>query len=379
MKILFVASVYRHLITFHIPYIKLLQSKGYSVWVAAGYESGKDKEKYKKELEELNVMCVDVSFQRRPLSTSNVKAFKQLKRLANNKYFDLVHVHTPVAAFLTRLAFKGSACKVLYTAHGFHFYKGASRLNWNVFYPVEKVAQSWTDGLIVMNEEDKKSAERLGYDRERVFYVHGVGVEMPEPNLNNKQEAEIREKLGLSEEQIVISFIAELNDNKNHHFLLRNWTEISKECPNAVLLIIGAGDLEQKLKFDAKDLPNVLFLGQRSDVPSLLSITHINTLLSKREGLPKSIMEAMANSIPCVGTDTRGIRDLIHNGESGFIVSHGDDERLQKAFTVLIQDDKLRRQMGSRSFELVQPFNLYNVVPEYEAIYDHFLKNGVSE
>ncbi|AVK82734.1 glycosyltransferase family 1 protein [Lysinibacillus sp. B2A1] len=370
MKILFVASVYRHLIAFHIPYIKYFLSNGFEVWAAGTGEEEK------QILEQLEVKCVDIPFSRSPLNSQNIKSYKALQRLFKTELFDLVHVHTPVAAFLTRAAFRRTKYgKIIYTAHGFHFFEGAPRQNWAIYYTVEKIAAKWTDYLITINEEDFNNAQKL-LSVDKISYVHGVGVEFADECLGKHERLKFKESLGLSSDSIVISYVAELNLNKNHQFLLRNWKELKQQNPYLELLIIGYGEKENELKEYVKreQLLGVHFLGFRKDVPRLLQITDIVTLLSHREGLPKSIMEAMVANIPCVVTNTRGLRDLIKSHKNGFVVNHEDDQALVSAFTVLAKEEPLRNRMGEKAKQLVEPYLLAKVLQEYIAIYERLLK-----
>lgn len=371
MKILFVASVYRHLTVFHIPYMQYFQSQGYEVWAAAGV-GNEDKE----NLQKLNIKCVDIPFSRSPLSTKNLTAYKALKDLFHRESFDLVHVHTPIAALLARAAFrKVRYGKIVYTAHGFHFYKGAPKQNWLIYYTAEKLAAKWTDHLITMNDEDYHNAQKL-LPVDKVSYVHGVGVEFTAEALTPAEKDNLKAQLGLANEAVVISYVAEMNANKNHQFLLRNWQQLKQDNPNLELLLIGNGEMEQELQdYVAKEqLTGIHFLGYRRDVPKLLQITNIVTLLSQREGLPKSIMEAMEASIPCVVTNTRGLRDLVQTNDNGYVIEHGDDESLKAAFTKLAQSEQLREQMGQRAKQLVEPFVLDKVLQEYRTIYKKLLK-----
>ncbi|MBK3497122.1 glycosyltransferase family 4 protein [Viridibacillus sp. YIM B01967] len=371
MRVIFVATVYRHLVAFHRPYISYFQSKGYEVWAAGSGEEGRT------ILEKDRVKCIDISFSRSPLRTQNIEAFIQLKKLFKENSFDLVHVHTPIAALLTRVAYrKVGKGNIVYTAHGFHFFEGAPKQNWLIYYTAEKLAARWTSHLITINDEDYQNAQKLGLPSDRISCVHGVGVEIARKCETKEQKSTFKEELGLSADAIVITYVAELNHNKNHMFLFQNWKEIKKACPNAVLLIIGTGELEQDLKDHVKNeqLKDVQFLGFRRDVPRLLSVSDIVTLLSFREGLPKSIMEAMAEGLPCVVTNTRGLRDLIHNGENGFVIDSHNHKQLVKAFTSLLKSTSLCKQMGQDTKKKVKPFLLENVLPEYIAIYEKLLE-----
>lgn len=369
MKILFVASVYRHLTAFHIPYIKYFLEQGYDVYAAGVGEEDK------KNLEKINVTCFDIPFSRSPLNHHNITAYKLLKQVFMREKFDLVHVNTPVAALLTRAAFRKSKHgKIVYTAHGFHFYEGAPIKNWLIYYTVEKLAAKWTDHLITINDEDFKNALKL-LPEDKVSHVHGVGVEIVENILTDMEKLRLRENLGVGYNSIIIAYVAELNDNKNHQFLLNNWLQIKKNNPNFELLFIGTGEKEQELKnyVLAENLTGVHFLGYRRDVPRLLHITDIVALLSHREGLPKSIMEAMVMGIPCVVTNTRGLRDLIKLNENGVVVNHKSDEALIEAFT-LLSKKQVRERMGFRAKQLVEPFLLNYVLEEYKLIYKDLLK-----
>lgn len=371
VKVLFIASVYRHLTAFHIPYINYFQSNGYEVYVA-----GAEDEFTKKELFELGCYCIDISFTRSPLKKDNIKAYRSLKRLFSVEHFELVHVHTPVAALLTRMAFRHSLKgKIIYTAHGFHFYKGAPLASWLIYYPLESLAARWTDSLITINFEDYERAKKMGFPKGAVHYVHGVGVQPSHLNESTESKSSLKKALGISDDSVVLSYVAEFNQNKNHQFLLKSWKLIKDQSPTAVLLLIGDGDMRidiEKFVLEKK-LKDVKILGYRNDVDKILKVTDIVSLLSYREGLPKSIMEAMAASIPCVVTDTRGLRDLITNAENGFVVSHGDDAALIDSIVALMIDKGKRLTMGVKARRDVESYRLENVLQEYIAIYDDIL------
>lgn len=373
-KVLFAATVYFHLAAFHKPFIKLLQEKGYEVHAVANPDHG-----CKEEIKEMGVVCWDVPFSRSPYHFNNFKAMKKLFKLFQNHYFELIHVHTPVASFLVRYVAK--KCKqgaVLYTAHGFHFYKGAPIQNWLIYYTAEKTASRWTDGLIVMNEEDYKNGKKLGFrENQSLFFTHGVGISLDQYNNGNAQDGSyVREQLNIGENDIVISYIAELNDNKNHMFLLKNWKTLFQRHPNAHCLIIGMGENEQKLKtyVQEQNLKNIYFLGYRSDIPKILSQTDIVTLLSYREGLPRCVMETMAAGKPLIVTNIRGSRDLVKHGINGFVVNLDDDQSLIEYFTKLINDKDLRKKMGQASLKEIQSYDLKRVLSEIEDVYSKYIE-----
>jgi len=369
-KVLFSATVFSHLAAFHKPFIKLLQDKGYEVHAAANPDHG-----CKEEIEEMGVVCWDIPFSRSPYDRSNFQTVKELKRLFHTHRFDLIHVHTPVASFLVRyMAKQCGQGPVLYTAHGFHFYRGAPIQNWLIYYTAEKLAERWTDGLIVINQEDYQNGKRLGFtENKSLFYAHGVGVSLEQYCVNGNDN--IREQLGIKSNDVVITFIAELNRNKNHLFLLKNWKNILQHAPNVHCLIVGKGENEEALKryVEQNGLQHIHFLGFRHDIPIILLESDIVTLLSFREGLPRCVMEAMASKKPLVVTNIRGSRDLVQHGVNGFVVDLKDDCALTDSFIKLISDPILRQQMGHASFERIQPYRLENVLAEMENIYSRYL------
>lgn len=371
-KILFVATVESHLLNFHIPFMKLLQEKGYEVHVATKVGNRQ------QEFDEIGVIKHNVDFSRSPYSPKVFKSLQQMEKLLKEIRFSLVHVHTPVAAFVTRLACqRTNTHPVLYTAHGFHFYKGAPLKNWLLYYNMEKLAAHWTDGLITINEEDYKAAQKFKLRKNgKMFFVPGVGVDVVslEQRIASIDRSEKRKELGLSADAAVIITVGELNANKNHIQVLEALSKLNKT--NFHYLIVGNGEDEQKLQKAVNELllrDKVSFLGFRRDVPELLTASDVFILTSRREGLPKAVMEAMAVGLPIIATDVRGNRDLVKSGENGYLVPLGNAEQTAIAIERLIDSEDLRRSMGGKSKELVKQYDLKNIIPQMEEIYDLFL------
>ncbi len=371
-KVLFVATVYTHLAGFHIPFMELLQSWGYEVHAAASSAQGR-----KEKVEAAEVICHDVPFVRSPVRPQNITAYRDLRRLLHRHRFDLIHVHTPMAAWLGRLAAKRTGQgPVLYTAHGFHFYKGAPWPYWLFYYPAERLAAHWTDGLIVMNSEDLERAKGMGFvEGKNLFHVHGVGVDLgrfSSPSLNGDP---IRNELGFDADDVVVTSVAEFTSTKNHAFLLAAWRIVAKEEPCAHLLLVGDGRLRKSMerKVNVENVPRVRFLGFRSDVPQLLQATDVFVLPSRREGLPRSVMEAMAAEVPVVATDVRGSRDLVEHGVTGLLAKLGDVEGLAEALLHLIRDRGLRERMGQAGRAKIQSYSIDRVIQEMSEIYARYL------
>jgi len=372
-KVLFVATVYTHLAAFHIPFMKLLQSWGYEVHAAASPAEG-----HKDEVEAIGIRCWDIPFVRSPVNLKNFTAYRKLKSLLRRERFDLIHVHTPMAAWLGRLAAKRTGQgPVLYTAHGFHFYKGAPWPYWLFYYPAERLAARWTDGLIVMNSEDYERAQKMGFKPdENLFFVHGVGVDLEQFSQGRGNGVSVREELGLDDQDVVVTCVAEFTSTKNHAFLLAAWRKVAKEEHQAHLLLVGEGRLKRVIerKIMVESMPNVHFLGFRKDVPQILQATDIFVLPSRREGLPRSVMEAMAAGKPVVATDVRGSRDLVEHGTTGLLVELGDVEDLAQALLQLIRDSELRKKMGQAGRAKIQDYSLERVLDEMSGIYARYLR-----
>lgn len=373
-KVLFVATVESHLLNFHIPFMKLLQDKGYEVHVATKLGNRK------QEFDDIGVIKHDINFSRSPYSPRVLTSLLQMEKLLREVHFSLVHVHTPVAAFVTRLACqRTNTHPVLYTAHGFHFYKGAPLKNWLLYYNMEKLAARWTDGLITINKQDYEVAKKFRLRKNgRVFYVPGVGVDV---DTTQRRAAAVdrsmrRRELGIDDKSTVIITVGELNANKNHTQVLRALSKLRKT--NFHYLIVGTGEDELKLKKMVKELSlqnKVSFLGFRKDIPELLTVSDVFILTSRREGLPKAILEAMAVGLPIIATNVRGNRDLVLNGKNGLLVSLDDVDQTATAIEQLMGSKDLRNAMGEKSKELVGQYDLQSIIPLMERIYNFFLAN----
>jgi len=371
-RVLFVATVESHLLNFHIPFMKLLQEKGYEVHVATKLGNRQ------QEFDEIGVIKHNVDFSRSPYSPKVFKSLQQTEKLLKEIRFSLVHVHTPVAAFVTRLACqRTNTHPVLYTAHGFHFYKGAPLKNWLLYYNMEKLAAHWTDGLITINEEDYKAAQKFKLRKNgKVFFVPGVGVDIA--NLEQRgasiDRSEKRKELGISELSTVLITVAELIPRKNHIQVLKALSKLNKT--NFHYLVVGNGESEQQLKKAVNELmlqDKVSFLGFRRDVAELMASSDIFILTSRHEGLTRALMEAMAVGLPIIATDVRGNRDLVKSGENGYLVPLDDAEQTAIAIERLINSGNLRRSMGEKSKELVKQYDLQNIIPQMEEIYNTYL------
>lgn len=311
-KILYVATVDSHIKNFHIPFLRMMQQEGWETHVAT---NGKEKIPY---CDHKHTICME----RSPFKLNNLKAIKQMKELLKKEHFDIIHCHTPMGSVITRMAAKETRKKgtrVIYTAHGFHFYTGAPLINWLLFYPVEKYLAKYTDTLITINKEDYNRAKKKFSKRcHDIQYVPGVGIDPKKFGfkMTAKEKHDLRASLELKDDDFVMIFPARLDKNKNQGFLIKCMPELIKENPKIHLLLPGQDELNGKYQRLAKKCNvenNVHFLGNRNDISSLLKISNLAVSSSLREGLPVNILESVLSELPIITLNSRGCTDILSN------------------------------------------------------------------
>lgn len=369
MKILYVTTISDTVNAFLIPHIRMLVNLGHHVDVAFNI-----KNQVKQEIIDIGCNVHALEFERSPLNKGNYIAYRKLKKIIQNEKYDLVHTHTPIASTCVRIACKNMKnTKVFYTAHGFHFSKGASLKNWLVYYPMEKWLSRYTNCLITINKEDYNTAISKNFKADEIKMVHGVGVDVNkfEPQIIEKK-LQTRKEYGYKEDGFILFYAAELNHNKHQDLLIDVVNILKDRIPNIKLLLAGSGLLESQYKELAKKSGvenNIEFLGYRSDVSKLLMLSDIAVASSRREGLPVNVMEAMATGLPLVVTNVRGHRDLVKDGENGYVIGLNDAESFAGSIEKLYKYDELRSKFGKKGFELVQKYSLENVLKEMQEIY----------
>lgn len=372
-RVLVTSHLGRHFRIFgHYDY-KVLLNMGHEVHIAANFNDEID------HFEDPNVIKHQIDFVRDPFSTGNIKALKQLEKLFDEIYFDIIHCQSPSGGAITRLAArktrkKGS--KVLYTAHGLHFFKGAPLKSWLVYYNIEKWLGCFTDCIITINNEDYILAQKRLKIKD-VRYIPGVGIDLNKftPQTKEKKK-ELREQYGYDKNDFVLIYVAEMSYRKHQDLLIKAVNILKNKLPNIKLLLVGSGNLMEKYKEQVNYLglnDYICFLGYRKDVPDLMEISDIYVSSSRQEGLPVNVMEGMATGLPLVVTDCRGNRDLVRNGENGYVVSVDDVERFANAVEELYKSEKLRAKFGQKSLELIKKYSIENVTKEMKKIYERYL------
>jgi len=377
-KVLFLATVDSHIYYFHIPFMKILKNMGYEVEVAASNVG------FTEKIEVEGFKVYNIPFSRNPISQSNFVAFFSLLRLMRKNKYVMLHTHTPVASFIGRIAGRiAGVPHIVYTAHGFHFHEYGNPLTNFIYFRLEKFAGKFTDVLVTINTDDYKVAvEKEMVPHGKVVYIKGVGVDTekfdPE-KYDSKVYERYREQFGFKDDDFVIIDIAEFTKGKNLSSLIEVFSRVLHHNFNPKLLIVGDGILFKEISdmSESKELGGKIILpGRRSDIPGLLYMSNLFAFTSIREGLPKSVMEAMAMEKPVVAYNIRGVRDLVEDGINGFLIPFGDVEAFAEKIIYLMDNPQVAREMGKRGREkILKEFSLDVVLPQMKEFYESILKS----
>ncbi|WP_455655805.1 glycosyltransferase family 4 protein [Phascolarctobacterium sp.] len=357
-KVLFVATVVKtHINIFHLPFLKMFKEHGWEVHVAAKNDF-------------IDESCVipncdqyfDINFLRSPFSKQNLIAYKQLRQIIQENKYDIIHCHTPVAGVLTRLAARNSKdTTVIYTAHGFHFYKGAPLLNWLIYYPVERFCAKFTDKLITINQEDYTRAKSWSLrNNGKVYYVPGVGVDIEKIHNISIDKEHKKNELGIPNGVKVLLSVGELNENKNHEIIIKTLSKLDDK--DFIYLICGKGKLKEHLQNLAQKLgigDKVKLLGYRTDVLEICKIADLFIFPSGREGLPVSLIEALACGVPCVASDIRGNRDLLDS--DSLCKSNQEDE------WIALLENAVNKSLKKQPLD--EKYYIENIIEKKKTIY----------
>lgn len=364
MKILYVSTISNTVNAFLIPHIKMLFDEGHTVDVAFSIEQEID-----PRLIEMGCIVHLIPFKRSPLDMENLKAYRRLKQVIETEGYNLVHTHTPVASALTRLVCRNNNVKVVYTAHGFHFFGGSPIFNWIFYYPIEKILSRFTDVLITINEEDFNRAQK-SFHPGMVKYLPGVGIDVKEIKAKFVDRKKKLRDFKIPEESFILLSIGELNKNKNHSTVIKALAILNN--PNIHYLICGQGCFDQPLKGliqENKLTSQVHLLGYRRDVIEICKASDVFIFPSYREGLSVSVMEAMACGLPVVCSNIRGNTDLIEQQKGGYLIGPADIENWAGKIDILERDIELRKSFGGYNARKIEKFSIENVLEKLKEIY----------
>lgn len=371
MKVLLVATVQSHICQFHRPLVAMLHEHGCEVHVAARNNLA-EKNGLKLDFVE---QVFDVPFQRSPFSPKNLGAYKQLKKIIDEGNYDVVHCNTPVGGVVGRLAARKArkhGTKVFYTAHGFHFYKGAPKKNWLIWYPVEKFMCRHTDKLITINEEDYQLA-RSKFPVE-TCHIHGVGVSVSRYHPHSAEEEEVlRKEESLSAQDFVVLCTGELNANKDQRTLIDAAVLCRDRIPELKVLLAGNGPLESTLREQISGNHAegyIRLLGYRTDLERVVPAADVIVSCSHREGLGLNLIEGMLCGKTVIAVENRGHRELVEDGVTGYLIPAGDSRALAEVLVKLYKSGA-RQRLGQAGYEKARLYTDQNVKRELKELYGY--------
>jgi glycosyltransferase involved in cell wall biosynthesis len=374
-RLLIATTVPETLQAFLVPLARHFRARGWRVDARSG---GPVAPRTGAEFDEV----FEVPWSRNPLALRNlVEAPRAVRRIVETRRHDVVHVHTPIAGFALRLALRPGRIAdrpaVVYTAHGFHFHERGGRLSNSVFLGMERLAGRWTDRLVVINKGDERAALRYGIvSPDRLRYIPGIGVDLAEYDpgkVSRAQVSRVRDELGIPEGENYFLMVAEFNPGKRHADMIR---ALAMTGGREHLVCAGTGPLLERTRSLSRELgldARVKLLGFRSDIPVLMRGATAVVLPSEREGLPRSILEAMALEVPVIATKIRGCTDLIGGGR-GWLVEVGDVDGLARALRNVTEEPGVAIDAVRRAREHVKSFALEEVIRHHESLYASVLR-----
>lgn len=374
IKMLYILNIANRVNNFSKVSMLAAQNHGIEFHIAGNW-SYSSQDEIQEDENRYGIKIHQIEFIREPYDLKNIKIYSQLKKLVESEQYDVIHSNTPIVGVIGRVV--GKACNIktnIYQAHGFHFYKGAPLLNWIIYYTAEWLCSWFTDCLITINQEDYERARRHMHAK-KICYVPGVGVDLTKFQRCCIDYNVKRKELGITDKDIVLLSVGEINKNKNHSVIIKALAELNR--PDIHYFIAGKGDLRDELLDIAKNLgveSQVHLLGHRSDIDELCKVADIFCFPSIREGLPVSVMEAMATGLPCVASNIRGNIDLIEDGKGGFLHNPNDFQGFAQSIEKISSDKNLQKKMKEYNLQRIKKFGLDNVKYEMEKIYDEVLK-----
>lgn len=362
-KILIITTISGFLQQFEMNDVNLLKSCGYEVHYASNFENPVY-EMSGQELIEQGIALYRTQIQKSPLHVlHNIRAWKELCRIIKEEDIGAIHCHNPMGGVLGRLAayrYRSRGIYVIYTAHGFHFYKGAPIINWLLYYPVEYLLAKTTDCLITINREDYKRAESFSLKKAgRAYRIPGVGVDTKKFSPREDIRRQIREKCHMDENIFYILSVGEINSNKNHEAILRALAVL--ENKNIHYGLCGKGVLEKKLRRLVHKLgiaQQVTFFGFRKDIPRMLQGADCFIFPSKREGLGIAALEAMSAGLPMITSDCRGTREYMEDGVTGYVCKSNTPAEYADLIKKMMEQPQERAAMSEACIKKAASFDI---------------------
>lgn len=378
-KALIITTVGGFLQQFEMNDVLILQKMGYKVYYASNLRVP-IYDMQIETLEKMGIVVRHIDIEKSPKRViKNCRVLFQLKSIIEQEKIDLVHVHNPVGGVIGRLACalsSGVHLKVIYTAHGFHFYKGAPFLNWLLYYPVERITAHFTDCIVTINEEDYRIASEMKLrNGGKVYKIPGVGIDRKRFHRETSIRIQKRKELEIAQNEFLIVSVGELNDNKNHSVVIKAMEKL--KSMNIMYMICGKGDklaeLENLIKKTGLE-GRVRLMGYRRDIPEILQCADCFVFPSKREGLGIAAIEAISCGLPVIVSDNRGTREYAEDKVNGYVCTGNSPEEYADAITKLYDDDVVRKYMSDNCENTAERFYIENTEKIMEEVYRSMCK-----
>lgn len=382
LRALFVTTTASMIDQFNRRNIMTLQDMGYEVHIACNLKEGntipgEQIRLFCADMEKIGVKVFDLPFDRSPFSYQcNLHVMWLLRKIIKQNHYTIIHCHTPVGGVIARIAsmlnIKRWNGRIIYTAHGFHFYDGAPLLNWMLFYPVELELSRVTDVLITINREDYLRAKDK-FHAKNVQYVPGIGIDTKKfssSSLLADERLEERKKFfNVHADSLWLFSVGEINSNKNHRIVIEALSKINNPFIHYFVAGIGNEEDLKKLIFRHHLNNQVHLLGFRKDIDVLMRLMDVYLLPSYREGLNVSLMEAMASGLPCLASDIRGNCDLIVDGKGGYLLDRHNSSVWAVAIERLWKEKNHLEHYGIWNRNYVQEFSSLKIQKRMQEIY----------
>lgn len=375
-KVLIITTNSGFLPQFEMNDVRILKEKGYQIFYASNfqnpiYEIDTD------ALEKQGLVLLHTDIEKSPVCfMKNAKALKQVIHIIDKEKIDLVHCHNPMGGVIGRLAarFCNRKPKVIYTAHGFHFYNGAPVRNWFLYHTVERFLAHYTDIIVTINREDYDRAKKFRLKKNgKVEQIHGVGVDLEKFKACPEKKEKVRKMLGIPQDAFHIVSVAELNANKNQRVIIEAMAQLKEK--DIFYTICGKGNKKDYLqelicKYQLED--RVRLLGYRTDINEILQSADCFAFPSIREGLGIAAIEAIACDVPVIASDNRGTREYMIQGENGIVCRSGSVTDFQEAIYFLYQNPEERMQMSSQCRKIAERFSIQETDMVMRKVYKLF-------
>lgn len=379
-KVLMLATTAAMIEQFNKDNILILEEMGYEIHAAGNWLEGnpisKERlEEFKDWLGAHHGKWFHITATRRPTDMkNNGKAYRDVVGLIKKYRYDFIHCHTPIGSIIGRFAAKQTHTRIIYTAHGFHFFKGAPLKNWLLYYPAEWICSWMTDLLITINKEDYERAKKHLHAK-KTKYIPGVGIDVKkfaDCYVNKKAKCY---ELGIPCDKFILLSVGELQKRKNHKVIIDVLGKIRN--PNIYCLIAGQGMLQEEYeqtirKYELQE--HIKLLGYRRDIDELCEIADCFIHTAYHEGLSVALLEAMASGLPIIGSDVRGINDLVENNKGGICINPQSIDEVQKAIQRMYQDKEFREECGRYNFEAVKKYCIEKIEEIMDKEYKTFVQ-----